>query len=321
MFKLSFIPLLNKIRISSYTDSDKQNVYLLGQGWYAKGFMDNINIQQFNITNIYENEFTNTAQCIRNPDKKIPFNYDIKNINKTILDIDIKNQLLFTDDMSIDISDSIVVCGIGDNVPVKKWSEPIDNTKQTYSIVGAGLVGTEIAFKLADENKNVTLFDGLSSTHDFLPPSLKKYILKELNKKNIALHTNRFYNNEPCDKVIFATGSRPNKLTQDWIQTVTLQLKHNDKIYDNIYFGGNCVWKTEIENISAPTAQLAYDQGKHVATCLNNKYNKQYISKNFFYTMYVGNGYNALYMNGYDLFIILPSVFIDMYHKYKYKSN
>ena len=319
MFKLTFVPLLNKICIPTYTESEKRDVCLLGQGWYAKGFMDNINKQKFNITNIYENKFINTAQCIRKPEKIIPFNYDIKSINKTILDIDVKNQTIFTD-TAIDVSNSIVICGLGDHVPVKKWVTAIDLSGQTYSVVGAGLVGTEIAFKLTDEDKTVTLFDGLTSTHDFLPPSLKKYVLNEFNKKNITLHTNRFYNKEPCDKVMFATGSRPNTLTQNWIQTDKLCLKYENEIYNNIYFGGNCVWKTEIENIGAPTAQLAYDQGKHVATCLNDDCSKPYAPKNFVYTMYVGDNCNAVYMNGYDRFIIVPSCFIDMYHRYKYGS-
>lgn len=318
MFKLATVPLINKIIFPPIKDEDKKPVYLLGQGWYAKGFMDNIDTKKHKITNIYDKTFTNTGQCIRHPEKKIPFDYDIDFINKTIMDIDVQNQTIFAQDLSIDFSENIVVCGVGDHVPVKKWETAIDTSGQTFSIVGAGLVGTEIAFKLADENKNITMYDGLPVTHEFLPPSLKKYVMNEMNKKNIVLHVNRFYNKEPCDKVIFATGSRPNMLTQKWIQTQNLQLEYENKLYCNMYFGGNCVWNTQIDNVGAPTAQLAYDQGKHVATCLNNNELKPYKPKNFIYTMYVGDGYNALYMNNCNYYLIVPSCFIDLYHKYKY---
>lgn len=318
MFKLYTTAILNKCAFLNNTD--KKDVYLLGQGWYAKGFMDNINTRKYNVTNIYADTFTNTGQCIKHPEKKISFNYDMCVRKRTILDIDVQNQILFAKDWSLDFSNDIVVCGLGDNEPVKKWETPIDMSNQTFSVVGAGLVGTEIALKLADENKDVTIYDGLSVTHEFLPPTLKKLILNNFAKKNITLHTDRFYNNEPCDKVIFATGSKPNMLTKDWVQTENLQLEYDNKIYDNIYFGGNCVWKTQINDVGTPSAQLAYDQGKQTAISLNTKEKIKYSPKNFIYTMYVGDNYNAIYMNGYDTYFLVPTCFISMYYKYAYTN-
>lgn len=320
MFKLFAVSTINKFTNPIHCETDKKNVYLLGQGWFSKGFMDNIDRNKYNINNFYKNEFTNTAQCIVNPEIKIPFNYNVNNFNETITNIDIDNKILTTDKTSYNFSKDILVCGIGDNTPVNKWLKTLENVK-TYGVIGAGLVGTELAFKLMDDkNKKVTIFDGLPTIHDFLPISLKEYVAKEFENKDIKLHINQMYNMEPFDKVIFATGSRPNDITKDWLQDKNLQLIYNGVLQDNIYFGGNCVWNTDIKNPGPPTAQRAYDQGKHIAIGLNTEIS-EYKVKNFIYSMYVGDGFTALYMNNCKYYIILPTSFINLYYKLKYGTT
>lgn len=312
MIRFTVPYFLQKLTFPMVKEEDKKQVYLLGQGWFSKGFMDNIDMNKYKITNIYRDKFTNTAQL----DKTIPFNYPIKYINDTIKDIDVENNLIFTNKKHYNFTNDIVVCGLGDNTPVSKWLEPIVDVSD-YGIIGAGLVGTELAFRLIDNNKSVTLIDGLPDVLTFLPTSLKQNILNRFKQNNVKLIVDTMYtpNNHKFDNVIFAVGSRPNDLTKGWMQTKTLQHELNP----NIFFGGNCVWNTRIDKINALTAQQAYDQGKHVAQNLNRGIT-EYSVKNFVYSIYVGNGLSALYMGGCNYYIIIPTFLINMYFKIKYGS-
>ena len=47
MFKLFAVSTLNKFTNPIHCETDKKNVYLLGQGWFSKGFMDNIDRNKY----------------------------------------------------------------------------------------------------------------------------------------------------------------------------------------------------------------------------------------------------------------------------------
>ena len=313
MFKFTAPYFLQKFSYPTLKEDDKKHVYLLGQGWFSKGFMDNIDLNRYKVTNIYKDEITNVGQL----DKIIPFNYPIKYIKTTIKDIDVCNNIIFTDNEHYDFTNNIVVCALGDNTPVKQWTKAIPDVSD-YGIVGAGLVGTEMAFRLIDKGKTVTLIDGVPSILTFLPMNLKLNIHNRFKQKNILLYLNTMYKaeNHNFDHTVFAIGSRPNDLTRNWIQTRTLQLKENP----NVFFGGNCVWNTQIIGLNLPTAQQAYDQGKHVANSLNTEIT-EYKVKNFIYAIYIGDGLTALYMNNSKYYIIIPTCLLNIYYKIKYGSN
>jgi NADH dehydrogenase FAD-containing subunit len=340
---ITAVSLLHKYNNQSKSDSiyhpftEKQKVTVLGQGWLCKGFMDHIDTKKFNITNIYQDKFIVTSQILKvintklgKRDKKND-NNDCEYINKTITNINVENSSIQLKDNnkleSYDFTGHILVCGLGDNTPIKTWCAKIDDInnglnleQHDFAVVGAGITGTELAFHLYDEMKCITLYEGLEHPYTFLPDRLRKYIRRRLYRFDIDIIHNTFYKkeyDEKYDLVVYAIGSRPNDLTKEWTQDKWLNLIKGGKVYHDIYYGGNCVWNTKLsENGDLPNynAQIAYDQGKHIATQLNTNKTKSYRNKQFIHSLYVGNNFHALYMNNVNAYIIIPSYFIDWYH-------
>ena len=68
IFKVYLIIINNMFLIdiiSSYfyfINNDKQNIILLGDGFFARGFLHNINHKKFHITQIYKDEFINPSK-------------------------------------------------------------------------------------------------------------------------------------------------------------------------------------------------------------------------------------------------------------------
>jgi NADH dehydrogenase FAD-containing subunit len=320
---------------------EKKNIYLLGQGWFSKGFMDHIYQDKFNIINIFSDTFRNTPLLIPSLNTKsviIPFSYNNKNVNvnEVVKSIDIKESIINTNMQNIKYGENdYVVCGIGDNTPINSWYKQIRDINTVHkkgnggkiAIVGAGNTGTELAFKLHDMSHYPTLYEGLKDSHMYLPTKLKNYVLNELMKKKIPLNTDTMYNKDNdklYDNVTFAIGSRSNDLVRNWCQSKSLNCIHDDIEYNNIFFGGNCVRQTKvlndkgIEKIMGPNAQVAYDQGKHVAQTINKGNKSEYITRNFVHSLYVGNNTFALYMNNYNAYLLVPQCLVNTYYKYKY---
>ena len=298
-----FFKLKDQINISSTKKSDKKNIVLLGQSWFAKGFMEHIDKSKFSITNIYRTEFVNTPMLLQNikPISNLNKNCSsfTKLIDKIIKDeviaIDLSNQIVKTSSVNISWKNGFLVCGLGSNTDIGNfWNNKITELKeiktpQKICIVGAGPTGTELAFHLNDLNHQITLYDGLPEVYNYLTPNGKKYLLEQLELNNIKLFTNKMYSSNDkqlFDQVIFAIGSRPNDLTSNWNISPQLNLIG----YSNVFSGGD-----GNKNIGLPrNAQVAYQQGKYIALRLNSSLldntNDKFIFENKGIALYIGNG-------------------------------
>mgnify|MGYP006411686437 FL=1 len=316
---------LNRDWDSNWDKKVKSKVYLLGNGWLARGFMDHIHPKKFNIINIYNNEITNTPLLFSDNVPTITFPNYTTNIMETIKSIDIDYSAIITDKQCFKYTDKdFVVCGLGDNVPISSWQYRWSDVQKAknIAIVGSGNTGTSLAFKLNDMSKKVTVDEGLKDSHTYLPDRLKKYVINKMMVNNIGLITDTMYDKKydsKYDNVTFAIGSRSNDLVSDYLQNETLSLQHNNVSYPNIFLGGNCVRQTKVLNVDGtntvmgPNAQVAYDQGKHIAQTLNRGHTTVYKSKNFVHTLYVGNNLSALYMNNYNGYLLVPQSLVKLY--------
>ena len=323
------VPLFLKCKQWYYTyknryNTNKQNVVLLGQGWFAKGFMEHIDKSQYKITNIYRHEFVNTPMLLKtikqdqtsntnNRTSKFVNLIDNK-IKDDIKEIDIQNEIVITNKEKISWRNGYLVCGLGSHTDIGNfWTNKINELRQLPNnqkicIVGAGPTGTELAFYLNDLKHNITIYDGLPDVYTYLTLDGKKHILDRLKCFNIDLFTNKMFSEtdrKSFDQVVFAVGSRPNDLTSKWKLTPYLNLEG----HSNIYSGGDgrsmqpstsgrsIEAKLQLQpstsgrgEVGLPrNAQVAYEQGKYVALRLNSKENnKEFKFENKGIAIYTG---------------------------------
>ena len=296
-------------KILKNEDLNKKNVVLLGQGWFAKGFMEHIDKSQYKITNIYRHEFVNTPMLLKNVSQSV-VKQDNLSINKfinlidklckdEIKQIDISNEIVITNKEKISWKNGYLVCGLGSHTDIGNfWNNKINElrqlpTNQKICIVGAGPTGTELAFHLNDLKHNITIYDGLPDVYTYLTLDGKKYILDRLKQCNINLFTNKMFSEndrKSFDHVIFAIGSRPNDLTSKWKLTPYLNLEG----HSNIYSGGDGRGHSSLfeGEVALPrNAQVAYEQGKYIALRLNSKENnkKEFEFENKGIAIYTGH--------------------------------
>lgn len=300
------VPIFLKCKQWYYTYKNryinKQNVVLLGQGWFAKGFMEHIDKSQYRITNIYRHDFVNTPMLLKtikqdqasesntnNRTSKFVNLIDNK-IKDDIKEIDIKNEIVITNKEKISWKNGYLVCGLGSHTDIGNfWTNKINELRQLPNnqkicIVGAGPTGTELAFYLNDLKHNITIYDGLPDVYTYLTLDGKKHILDRFKCFNINLFTNKMFSEtdrKSFDHVVFAVGSRPNDLTSKWKLTPYLNLEG----HSNIYSGGDGRGEVGLPR----NAQVAYEQGKYIALRLNSKENnKEFEFENKGIAIYTG---------------------------------
>lgn len=302
-----------------YNYGEKTNVVLLGQGWFAKGFLENINHKKFHITNITRHEFVNTPMLLKtiNPkntsDKNNKF---VEKIDELIYDeitkIDLENKCVSTKNKSIYWNNGYLICGLGSNEDIgKKWLPLIDNiknikTNNNYCIVGTGPTGTELAFHLKDKNNFISVVDLIDKeeSYKYISQKGKDIILEKLDITFKTPFTENMRKN--FDQVIFATGSRPNDLTKGWDITPKLNLLN----YNEVFVGGDCIHGSVLPR----NAQVAYQQGKYVAETLNqNKFKeKDFEYNNNGIALYIGN--NDYYVETKFYNGKIPEFFVELYY-------
>jgi NADH dehydrogenase FAD-containing subunit len=335
----------------------RQQVLLLGQGWFAKGFMENINHDKFSVCNISRTSFVNTPMILSTVqhdcdsaseiDFKTIFStsasyssssssnniqhidrfrryFDEEHLNENIENINLQQEEVKTDKgrYSFAGEGKYLVCGMGSHMDNGiYWKKTIQQIKALPSfqnkntsmhdedsshawkkicIIGAGLTGTELAFYLADQDYQITLFDGLplQKLYDYLSSDGKQYVLNrmQMNKK-IDLITNQLFDRSTSshyEMVIFATGSRPNGLTSQWKLTPRLRLLDHSRVYA----GGDGISSNFPRN-----AQVAYEQGKYVARLLNGEIDEDFTFHSKGVAMYCGDSeyYTEVHVgNGQD---------------------
>ncbi len=325
------------------SNDDRKEIILLGQGWLAKGFVENINRKKYKIKNITRNTFCNTPLLLSSIKDRINgdgYN-DQYNLNEyvdnilyeSIENIDIKNERVETDSSIISFKDKFLVVGLGTNTDNKDyWNKKFEeiNTNEIMNnknvcIVGAGPTGTELAFHLKDLNFDVTIVDGekLDNLYKYLHLSGKNNILKELCENNIKLHTNQFFTEEFGKNFgfhIFAMGFRPNDLTSNWKIDNFQRVIFDKKTTTNVFAGGDCINQDYPRN-----AQVAYQQGAYIANYLNaiadnntNEQIKPFEFQSNGISLYIGNNkyYTEINTRFGQIRKIIHKSIIEFYYKF-----
>jgi NADH dehydrogenase FAD-containing subunit len=267
-------------------DNKSKNILLLGDGFFARGFLHHINYNKFNITQIYKDSFINPQDIIYNlqRNKKYSSSLHFKDF--------LYNKLIFKKQMNIDtlnilnkneveINKNIynfdyLVIGLGAQKTLKDWSNEINDlvnkSKLKIGIIGMGPVGFELGNILSNSN-NIDMFDILpeSKILNYVNNDNRKSLLELLNKNNISTTFEKLYDNNlksyyNHDKVFMCVGTRANNLTTNLTTNEFLQVNSNNNNYYNIYLGGDAINSPKY----IKTGQLAYQQGKYVAERLNN---------------------------------------------------
>ena len=287
---------------STSTMSKKENIVLLGDGFFARGFLHNINYNKFFITQIYRDDFINPQDLIyslqrnikytsgfhirdfimKGPQKKIMTDIktleivkkDSVSVSHTYNQVHINNQDIYNYDY--------LVIGLGSQKSLNTWknqfNELVDLKNKSVGIVGMGPSGVELAMILSEQSsKNkIHMFDMFTQDKvlTFLSSNNKNYILEMINQKNITTTFGKPYNSSEYkfDNVLFCGGSKSNEVNinlnkgfykgYDWGLNQFLQLSS----FKNIYMGGDYI------NRDFPkTAQVAYQQGAYVAKRLNGE--------------------------------------------------
>ncbi len=266
---------------SYFCDNEKKNIILLGDGFFARGFLHTINRNKFNIFQIYRDSFINPQDItyslqrneiydsnniyhFRNLFYKLP-DYSLK---LDIKKLEINNNKLFINDIPNHYSYDYLIIGLGAQKSLKQWSEEfnslINKKNLNIGIVGMGPIGIEIGLILSRNNK-VDMFDMLPENKvlNYVNQTNKNYILNLLDKKNISKTYGEMYDKTKYfhDFSIFCVGTRANSLTANF--KINKYLQHID--YSNVYIGGDSI--NSMDYIK--TAQMAYQQGIYVAKKLN----------------------------------------------------
>lgn len=310
----------------------KTDVYLLGQGWFAKGFMEHIDKSYYKVTNITRFPFVNTPMLLQtvkpghksNSEQVGKFTKLVdKEIFADITSINLSSRQIRTTGTTYIWDGGYLVCGLGSNTDIGRyWTQKVNLLKtltqnSKVCIVGAGPTGTELAFHLSDLGHKLTLYDALPQVYTFLTPQGAEHIIKKLSETEIKLYTSTMYtptNNANFDQIIFAVGSRSNDLTSGWKITPQLNLKSNPEVFA----GGDGI----VQDLPK-TAQVAYQQGEYVAKKLNGIATKSNCNQDFKFVpkgtaLYTGNGQYYVEFVGLnkEFQLKIPEQVMEFYYKW-----
>jgi NADH dehydrogenase FAD-containing subunit len=260
-------------------NNTRKNVILLGDGFFARGFLHTIDVTKFTIFQIYKDSFINPQDMMYSLQRDQQYtrgnhfkdifyqkiNYSMKMEIKK-LEIENNTVTINNDKLNFDY----LIIGLGAQKTLQMWSDEINENvgkrNQKYGIVGMGPIGLELGLILSKFNK-VDMFDMLPKQKvlGYVSSIRKEEILNILNEKNITTTYEKMYDskNYSHDKTFFCVGTRPNILTQNFKINKYLQTTINP----NVYIGGDCI--NSLDYIK--TGQIAYQQGVYVAKRLNGE--------------------------------------------------
>jgi NADH dehydrogenase FAD-containing subunit len=319
----------------------KQSIVLLGDGFFARGFLHHIDYHKFHITQIYKDEFINPQDMMYNLDrnKKFDKSFHFRDLLYKKPDVKIKENITH---MHISINNNInnninivaiqqldpkghinnnyyfdyLVIGLGANKSLAKWKDELNEINNfnyntinkkfniNIDIIGMGPVGLELT-NILSQKFNITMYDILPKEKVFNYVYNKELLFDLLDKKNVNLSFSEMYKNNNDNYNIFCVGSRPNILTQKF-KPVNKYLQ----IDKNIYMGGDCATSDFIK-----TGQVAYQQGAYVAKRLNKQIslNKPFEYSHTGTSLHLGNKKVLIEGNQYLPDNVYPDFIIKMY--------
>ena len=186
----------------------KPNVLVLGNGWAGSNFSSGLDKNKYNLTIIDKNDYfleTHKMSSNYNPIKQVSIP-NSKFIKDKVKEIDTKNKLVIINDVQIKYD--YLVFALGSqintfNIPgvdtYCHFYKTIDDMKliselknTTVSIIGGGVAGIEIGYKILANNKNISNIK-IIEAKDILPGFSKitrDKIKKDLDSKGIKLELN-----------------------------------------------------------------------------------------------------------------------------------
>ncbi len=312
---------------------NRKEVILLGQGWFAKGFIENINHDKYSVCNISRTSFINTPmllstiqessgtmtqsssqQSIQHIDRFRRL-IDKEILQEGIENIDLKSQEVITDKARYSFSGKYLVCGVGSHIDNGlHWQNVIKEIQSLPSfkaqdgasgssrnilnkpicIIGAGLTGTELAFYLADKKYNIALYDGLPLQN------LYEYLSPD-GKQHVLdrMKTSKIdlVTNQLFDRSTSSNYEMVIFATGSRPNGLTAQWKVTPRLqlqdHPNIFAGGDGIISNFPRN-----AQVAYEQGKYVARLLNGEIDEDFTFHSKGVAMYCGENqyYTEVYV-------------------------
>jgi NADH dehydrogenase FAD-containing subunit len=298
----------------------KQTIVLLGDGFFARGFLHHIDYYKFHITQIYKDEFINPQDMMYSLDRNMNFDksFHFRDLFYKKPDVKIKENIT-----NISINSPIVkinnnnyyfnylVIGLGAQKSLAKWKDELNNIFNKkfnidIDIIGMGPVGLELA-NILSKKFNINMYDILpkEKVFNYVSSINKDFLFDLLDKKNVKLSFGKMYKNNYNNYNIFCVGSRPNILTQNF-KPVNEYLQ----IDKNIYMGGDCATSDFIK-----TGQVAYQQGAYVAKRLNKQIslNKPFEYSHNGISLHLGDKKVLIEGNQYLPENVYPDFFIKMY--------
>ena len=297
-------------------DINNKNVILLGDGFFALGFLHNIDYNKFTITQIYKDEFINPQDIMYSLERDKPYEkaFHFRNLITKFFKpkyIKIKEEIktMEINNSNININNKnykydYLVIGLGSNKSLVNWNKEINNmySYKYINVIGMGPIGLEIANIFSNKNHSIKMFDLLEKdkVFNYVSPHNRELLFNNLNK--VDMHFGKKCN-ETCGYNIFCIGSKPNILTQHF--TSTNEYLQIDK---NIYVGGDCS-----NNNYMKTGQVAYQQGVYVAKRLNGETDDIFKYSHNGMSLHLGNKKVLIEGHPYLPDNIYPDIVIKLY--------
>jgi hypothetical protein len=304
-------------RLRSKYRHEKECVHVIGDGIAGSSFKKHLNRKEFVVTSKYAANI-DTPKMFKSPETKHLYNSIgncfIKNIDyktgtliartystyhNTVRSDDEGKSKSSATQYDFQTSEKIIVA-VGSKLDEDDYQSEFVNKhvlalrkppfieeefdgERKVAIIGAGIVGIEMAFKLRDKHllckffprTFITIHDIATENQVFstMSVSAKKIVKDSLKENKINLSCDKAFMKTDEDYTILATGNKQNQLTNGIEQNTDFSTSINS----NIFLIGDC------SNLGYPkTAQDAYAQGKYLAQKLNH--NKS-VLKYFFPTL------------------------------------
>jgi hypothetical protein len=207
----------------NHIKSNNKKVLLLGDGFFARGFLHNIDYTKFTVVQFYQNKFINPQDIMYSLQRNKIYHHALHIrdfITKPTISVKLTiNNLDISTPNKVNINNNnynydYLVIGLGSNKPLHEWKNDINRLNyindKNLSVIGMGPTGFELSCILSKKH-NIYLFDILPKDVVF---KNKEHLLQILEDNKINLIFGNKYNNNYSKDFIFCGGTKPNNLTK-----------------------------------------------------------------------------------------------------------